>query len=161
MRIYRFFNQRENFCIPACLQSVFDRRGIEVPHQQAIANELGFNGQGVFIGDDLEPLRGFLGKWDLSVDFYSPYQGIVEPDVFLKEIPDEDDVMVGFMYSQLYGNGRNRSHFALLSSFTEGGEREIFLHDNQRGRVENVSLADLVRSMRDESQCGFYTITSQ
>ena len=158
MKKYRFVNQRENMCIPSCIQSILELRRFYPPSQGEIGEALGFNGEGVLIEQNLEPLKSYLIGRGLDLSFYRPSNEIIEPDVFLRGGSDSQDIMVGFMYSQLYGEGENQSHFALMSDFQEGVEKEVFLHDNQRRKVEQVSLDRLVNSMKAETQCGFYLI---
>jgi len=157
---YKFFYQPPNHCIPCCLQSIFDRRNIPVDQNQ-IVKELQTTSQGVFIKRDLEPLRSFLKEYRLNIGFFRPFNEIVEPDIFLSDLNQNTDLMVGFMYQKLYDplNQKDKCHFALLDKFKPYQEKEIFLHDNQRRRIENVSLSNLVKAMKQQEQCGFYVIS--
>lgn len=158
---YNFYHQQHNCCIPCCIQSILDRRGFRVPKQRDIARQLNKTEKGVFIHRDLSPLKQFFSLYSLDFEFYRPYNEVIEADVVLQEeLQRDSDVMIGFIYNQLYlGCNFNQSHFALVESFNQGDvSGEIQVHDNQRARIEQIRYSDLIKSMKDNEECGFYII---
>jgi len=160
MREYKFINQSDSLCVPVHIESLLDRKGITID-QREIADNLGFPNGNVVIKKDLEPLKSFFRKYDLGISFFRPTMEFIEPDLYLRDLVDSQDVIVGFSYHELYSGRsveRNDGHFSLLSEFRRGDIREILLHDNMRGRIEAVKLDDLVSSMLPNPVYGFYLV---
>jgi hypothetical protein len=156
MKSYPLVEPNRNMCLPCHLQSLLEVRRFYPPNQREIAKSLGFDDGNVVIQENLEPLKSFLCGYSFGLNFFRPFNQIIEPDVFLPGVLGQD-VLVGFDSSRLYGV-RGGSHFALLSDFQPGLEREVFLHDNIRGGVEQVSLFDLIDAMKKDRQFGFYVV---
>jgi hypothetical protein len=171
---YEVYVPGKNMCVPSCLQSVLDRRNLDVPCQKDIARELGMaSNEPLFFREDLEPLRGFLQARDLGLKFFNPFFDMfIDSYDFLKEhfserVSKEVDMMVGFDPVALYrSDNLILNHFALVSYFEREFDR-VVLHDNQEG-ISKVSLFELNRSIAPNSSSdnpfakdgkGFYVIS--
>ena len=117
--------------------------------QEAISGALGVeSGKPLVIDENLEPLTSFFNGYGFGVEHFNPFYCFGETDLFIKERLDrlkkgDVDMLVGFDYFRLYepekedlDEGCVPGHFALITDFQQGQDPEVFLHDNQRGKVE-------------------------
>ena len=156
MKQYRFFPQENNRCLASHLQSILDARGFSVLSQDEISRQFQESEEGVYL--DEKSLNHFLAQYHLRCKFFRPSEQLVEPDIFIKDFPDSADVLVFYDYARFHNIRQNARHSSILVDFREGQEKEVYLHDNLTQKVENVSLPDLINSMKTFRNCGFYLI---
>ena len=159
MKSYRFFKQGKNMCLAACLQSVLSSRKLKMSSQQEISQKLNIHKDGINLDETL--LNSFLLTYNLRCRFVRPSETMIEPDILLRGLPRDIDVLIFYDYAKLYSLDIEAGHFSLLADFQEGREKEIYLHDNLAQKVEQVSLPDLTNSMRTFRNCGFYLIGTE
>ena len=146
---YHFFKQEmENWCVPACLQSILNKHGFRVPLQEEIYKSLETNQEGVIINES--NLDSFLQKYELSSQYTHPRLSFPEMDFVLEEsFKNKRDVLVAF-----YHNPKNR-HCTLLTNINH---EELTLHClKERTRI--ISFSDLISLMPLDYQCGFYIVS--
>ena len=157
MKQYKFFHQLENMCLASCLQSILDARGFSVSSQEKISRQFDIGKKGVDINEVV--LNRFLNQYNLASRFVRPSENLIEPDIFIRDISSNADVLVFYDLARIHSRGQNTGHFSLLAGFIEGREKEVYLHDNLSGKIEQVSLPDLINSMRTFRNSGFYLIS--
>jgi len=156
MKQYQFFPQQNNRCLASCLQSLLASRGLKIPSQEEISRNFSQVKGGFDVDEDA--LNRFLQAYGLRARFESPFTSFVEPDMLIKSFPQSSDILVAYDYLMLTHKGSGAGHLSILVDFREGQDREVYLHDNLAQKVEQVSLPDLINSMRTFRNCGFYLI---
>ena len=156
MRKYQFFPQKNNRCLASHLQSLLAFRGLKFPSQTEISRQFQESEEGVYLNE--ESLNKFLTQYNLRCKFIRPSEQLVEPNIFIKDFPKSADVLVFYDYAKFHNLRQNARHSSILVDFQEGREKEVYLHDNLTQKVQQVSLPDLINSMRTFRNCGFYLI---
>lgn len=145
-RIYRIKKQElYYFCIPAVLQAVLRRRGLE-DSQADIAREIGCTEEGAGFGGNL---RDFLGERGLRLAFYN-YNEVPFNDsyVLFSGFPEEDkDILVGF--------NRDLLHVHLATSFSDP---LVSLLDPFTCKEEQYNIHQLSRKMFEDKSGGYALI---
>jgi hypothetical protein len=160
MKKYKFFPQKENMCLAACIQSILESRNLEYESQQEISEKFNISEEGVDI--DEEFLNEFLIDYELNSIFQNPFETILEPDYIIKAVTknkqDGIDVLIFYDYAKLREIEKDKAgHFSLLSGFSDI-EDKVYIHDNLTLKIEQYSLPDLINSMSTFRNCGFYFI---
>ena len=156
MKQYQFFPQENNRCLASCLQSLLSFRKLKIPSKEEISKQFQETEKGIDL--DEEKLNSFLAQYHLRCQFIRPSEQLVEPDIFMRDFPLNADVLVFYNFARIHNLGQNAGHFSLLADFQEGREKEVYLHDNLAQKVEQVSLPNLINSMRTFRNSGFYLI---
>ena len=157
MKTYKFFPQENNRCLASHLQTILSSRGLKVLSQEEISRQFHESEEGVYL--DEASLNSFLAQYRLRCKFVRPSEQLVEPESFIRDFPADADVLVFYDYAKFYNLRQNARHSSILVDFQEGREKEAYLHDNLTQKVEQVSLPDLINSMRTFRNCGFYLIS--
>ena len=146
---YKFFAQeKDNWCVPACLQSILDRRGFSVLPQKFIYSLLETNKNGVILNN--KNLNHFLNFYGLKSEYFHDKTSFLEIDFLLKETLESNrDILAGY-----YFNSSNK-HASLLKRINLD---EIILHDPNR-KIKKIHLITLLSLMPLDHQCGFYVIS--
>ncbi len=146
---YDFFPQEKpNFCIPACLQSLLIKYNFETPSQKEIFNSFQNNQEGVIFNE--KNLNFFLENYNLKSDYLHPRESFFEIDFVLNEFLNKEDILTAFYY-----DNSNR-HVTLLNDFKDPA---LYLHDPNK-KINKINLTEIVKRMPLDGQCGFYFITS-
>ena len=156
MKNYQFFPQENNRCLASHLQTILSSRGLEILSQAEISRQFKESEEGVYL--DEESLNKFLAQYNLRCQFIRPSEQLVEPDIFIKDFPKSADVLVLYDYAKFHNLRQDARHSSVLVDFQEGREKEVYLHDNLTQKIQQVSLPDLINSMRTFRNCGFYLI---
>ena len=130
---YKFFpQQRDNWCLAACLQSVLHYKTFYEPSQGEIAERL-LTAAGGVEGDVSEDiLNRFLGNFNLTCSHVNPHEDLNEEaarEVLVKQVSldGSTDVLVGYDYATLHGLGKENvgkgKHFSLVTHFNPRSER--------------------------------------
>ena len=157
MRKYNLFPYEDGDCVCSCLQSILDRNGRPTPSQEEIAKRFPRLNRGLSINE--ESLDRFLENHDLHVSYKDPF-GIVQPDIILRDVSEELDVMVAYSFNNLHSGADPIGHTSLLAQFRPNQERELLLFEwgFPDCFLQGFSLPDLMNSMRNTPNSGFYLI---
>jgi hypothetical protein len=160
MKKYKFFPQKENMCLAACIQSILDSRNLEYESQQEISEKFIIGKNGINLDEEL--LNEFLMTYELNSIFQNPFETILEPDYIIKAVTKNKqngiDVLISYDYAKLHEIDKEKAgHFSLLSGFSDI-EDKVYVHDNLTAKIEQYSLPDLINSMSTFSNSGFYFI---
>lgn len=162
MRKYNFFPYEKGYCVCSCLQSVLERRNRKVPPQDTIAKKIGDSIDGLNLNEF--SLKEFLSDYSLESSYRGPF-GVLEPDLILREGLNKGlDVIVAYSYNNILDKGqRTIGHTSLVSDFNEGRKKEVLLFDWDfpESFLKSFSLYDLVNSMRNIKNSGFYLINQK
>jgi len=146
---YSFFPQEKpNWCVPACLQSILKRRGLEVISQEKIFSFFKNDHKGVILNE--ENLNFFLEKYNLKSKYTHPRTSFPEMDFVLEEsLKQKKDILTAFHYD------KNNRHVTLLINMKFP---DIFLHDPSK-KINQITLTNLFNLMPLDGECGFYLIS--
>jgi hypothetical protein len=159
---YKIFKQeRESWCLPACLQSILSLRRYYEPSQSEIAEKLGIKEEGI---EDFSLLEKFLAEYDLKYKHNNPLTSMIGADIFLEEELDySKDIIAAYDYAKLFRTGKKDSrHYSVITEYNI--KKDIVkLGEPSEARIREVILPDLVDSMqaREDSRFGFYVIESE
>lgn len=145
--------EKDDYCFPASMQMVFDRRGISPLSQDEIFERFrkengmaGFSCEGDF--------NEFLSGFGLGCEFNRPKQSFIEYDIFVRHaLANGNDVLAGFDSRLLYGFENGKGHCALVESMIP---KTVALADPSYGR-SSVDEYELTKSMINDDS-GFYAI---
>lgn len=145
--------EKDDYCFPASMQMIFDRRGISPLSQDEIFER--FKKRGGMAGiDGEEEFNEFLSGFGLRCELNRPKHNFIEYDIFVRDaLNKENDVLAGFDSKLLYGLENGKGHCALVESMIP---KTFDLADPSYGR-NSVDEYALVRSMVNDDS-GFYAI---
>jgi len=159
MKKYDLFPYKNGYCVCSCLQSILKRRGRGVPSQETIYGNFNKSKDGLHV--DSEALNNFLGKYRLITKYFPPFN-IIEPEIPLRE--NEEDIMIAYSFNILSNpNQRSVGHTSLVARFSEGTNSELLLFDGcfEDGALKSFSLSEIINSMRNINDSGFYLINNR
>lgn len=138
MKNYVAFTQQPYLCVAACLQMILYRRGIALPEQETIANELGLivpaedmylfahartgnrpsSGWGTQIQDERYSMQNLFDKngWALTFKRYSDITSaeVVRKKLLEVQASDDMDAMICFDYGVLRGTETSGGHVCVF-----------------------------------------------
>jgi len=161
MKEYNLTEQeKDSWCVPACLQSILEQRGIFLS-QEHIAKRLRIDKEGL---ENMGNLNEFLREHDLELHFMSPFLTI-EADLILKErLRDDTDVLVAYDYLKLHNMLRHQSnigkHVSIVIDYNPSLDQVTLIDPSKKQSTNVHPLPNLTNSIRlvEDPRYGFYCI---
>jgi hypothetical protein len=148
--------EKDNWCLPACLESVLKSRGFFISQSQISEKLVVNNGCDLSVG----LLDKFLKEYNLKCRFSNPNLDYESDLVLKEELNDKNDVLVAYNYQELH-KIRNSvgKHISIVQEYNSLSD-EVRLIDPSRENAVNVQLIDLNNAIlyRLDSRYGFYII---
>lgn len=169
-------------CVPACLNMILQRRGLQPFSQESIAGELGLivppelhgafpsagisadnRDWGVHPQNEATSLTAFLSRHRIQLceAFYSPQQipsSFGYGEFLLSAIEAGNDVIVGYDYAAVFGVGRHVGHVSLVCDVDSTGTRVCLLDPEFVDRGPQwLGLDQLLTGIRAQGD-GFWLI---
>lgn len=140
MKNYVAFTQQPYLCVPTCLQMILYRRGIALPEQETIANELGLivseedvhlfvrartgerpsSGWGTQIQNERYNMQKLFDKYDWELTF-KRYSDIASVEALREKLvaaqgSEDTDAMLCFDYGMLWGTKSTGGHVCVFDA---------------------------------------------
>lgn len=181
---YRPFLQMPYCCVPATLQSVFYRRGLDILDQETIGAYLGLrvkkdhlkyfqNPKIQVVNDGEEAMTQILKneysiqnlfdklKYPLKISEEIQFSDLQEIDKFLQvKIKEDVDIILRYNNSLFQSNKKGVGHFSLISEYDDKS-REVLILDPDPPFLKILKLEDLYTSISnklDGIQRGLYIV---
>jgi len=147
---YKFYKQKTNCCVPACLQSILDSREIVVPSQEEIFSLFPSNENGVILNP--ENLNEFLERYNLKAEYQHKCLSFIDIEEVVKDaIQASKNILTGYYSSLVF-----RALHASILVDTDG-DNAILL--DPTNKFKTVKFNDILNSMLPlDGQVGFYLI---
>ena len=149
---YKLIKQeREDWCVPACLQMILPKLS-----QEEIAK--GFPKKSSGLEFNLELLNKFLHSFNLSSSYYNPFLDLVEADLFLRD--SKGHILAAYDFTRLSNNGKkDGDHISIVEDYNPVSDF-VRMVDPSKPNLIAVNLDLLVRSMHPDlnNSYGFYNI---
>jgi hypothetical protein len=149
MKYKHYMQEKDFWCVPACLQSVLELKRFYPPNQAEIAERLEIDKDGFH---DVKKLEKFLSDYNLRVEHYNPFLELLDADFFLAHnLKDDRDVLAFY---------RNRKkHCSIVTGF-DLRKSVVELQDPGQNKCVEISLPELIGKMqaREDERYGFYLI---
>ena len=148
MRYTFIAQERDNYCVSACLQMILLKRELAYQNQPQIHNELKGNAEGVALnGKSLENFirsnNYFLHCLELPVR----YSQLKEFEELVKQGLDKEcDILVGVAYEQLTSTTKEINHAILIEEYNSHSN-EVSLIDPARELGIKCPFSTLIRSL--------------
>lgn len=183
---YRSFHQLPFCCVPATLQWVLYRRGLDILDQETIGVALGLrmpekfayllsNPEVVVLPDDAPEhgtqiftkgytINEFFEKFAIPLSLSQQYRfnGERELNVFLREnVKTENDVIIRF-HNAVFKKGKGAGHLAVVTDF-DHKTSVATIGDPNPPFLKRMTLQEILRAMSgdiDGQERGMFVITS-
>lgn len=161
---YKIIEQeKSNWCVPACLQTILTNRGFNPPTQTELADFLRIKEEGFNL--DLKILADLLNIFGLDVEHKNPFTMVIESDFILKEsLNVYTNVCAAYDQEILKSNGTHCNqkpikHFSILEVYTP--QKDFIRLIDPAEKIIETNLTNLNSAMKaqDDPRYGFYIIT--
>ena len=150
MKYKPFKQEKENYCMSACLQAILQRNNIVSPSQDEIFSSFKTNEKGI----DISPTRleAFLANFGMTSEYAHHRLCFFEIDFIIQEeLKKGNDIFAVYYHDQKSG------HSSLVTGLENG---EPILQCPQNGIVKS-KLPELLELMPLDFQCGFYIVSQE
>lgn len=149
---YKLIKQGEFYCVPGCLQAVFDRHNIPYDTQDRIAKELGFRNdshyQGTQVQKEQYSIEKYLTKHHIPLKF--SYIFDLDYDSTKKYIEEytkgNKDIIACYRRGVMFGKKLIGGHAAIVEKIS--GDIIALVYPNDKSGFREVSLKSLIKAIQ-------------
>jgi len=162
MKYTHYIQERSYWCVPACLESILESKGV-LTTQQDIAEKLNITQDGLEQLDK-NTINKFLEEYNLNCRFSSYFLGDLEPDSWLNEELKENNVLVAYNYQKLHNSEGYNNHVSIVVKYNIQNDKVTLLDPSKEEQVTvplygpDKSLVNCMQS-KENMKYGFYIIS--
>lgn len=160
MRYPSILQEKENWCVPACLQAIIQSRCLVAPSQQEIADVLGVKEDGLDLSEEV--FESFLGPYCLKCDFYNPFIGPIESDLILRLcLTANSDLTVAYDHAELHKTKKRLGqHFSIVTDYDLIRDTVELIDPSQKElvKVKLIALNNAIQA-KEDPRYGFYVFS--
>lgn len=158
---YKLIKQEPYFCVPRCLQMIFDRNNIPYDTQSNIARELGFKEEQNYKGTQVQieeySIENYLKNHNIPLSFKYVFNlNFIAVRNLLNENKD-NDIVVCYKRGIMFGKNLEGGHATIIEKI----ENDIvtLIYPEDKNGYRNVTLKSLLNAIEchgKENMAGFW-----